>query len=152
MISCNLQGIWCWKLARCFPFTWPCAVTSDLPEGETQTWRSMCMCGKLTWTLTPTPQPKDVTEHIRVFKNVHDYWRGFPPAGSNKLTGSWYLFLLSYNYIIIHIYIYIYSFHFNHINSMCFSVLSTHESLWKITRKGPVDCGKFSHQKGGSSN
>ena len=108
MISCNLQGIWCWKLARCFPFTWPCAVTSDLPEGETQTWRSMCMCGKLTWTLTPTPQPKDVTEHIRVFKNVHDYWRGFPPAGSNKLTGSWYLFLLSYNYIIIHIYIYIY--------------------------------------------
>ena len=49
-------------------------------------------------------------------------------------------------------YLYIYSFHFNHINSMCFSVLSTRESLWKITRKGAVDCGKFSHQKGGSSN
>ena len=42
---------------------------------------SMCMWRKLTWTLTrPTPPTQ---QHMRVFINVHDYWRSFPPAGIN---------------------------------------------------------------------
>ena len=45
------------------------------------TWRSMCMRRKLTWTLRPPP-PNPV-KNVCVFKNVHDYWRGFPPAGKN---------------------------------------------------------------------
>ena len=37
-----------------------------------------------------TPPTQDVTEHMHVcvFKNVHDYWRGFPPAGINMLRIS----------------------------------------------------------------
>ena len=67
------------------------------------TWRSMCIWRKLTWMNVNTPQPSNVTKHVHetqvnmnvktsssqpgqnvcVFKNVHDYWRGFPPAGKN---------------------------------------------------------------------
>ena len=42
-----------------------------------------CACWRrFTWTLThPTP-PDPTQQHMRVFKNVHDYWRGFPPLAS----------------------------------------------------------------------
>ena len=52
---------------------------------NTVTWRSMCIWRKLTWTLT-SPQP--TLSKMSVFKNVHDYWHGFPRAGKYMHQGD----------------------------------------------------------------